>query len=318
MISAVEVVDRLPREVDGWLRAGTELSGDGLVVPWRRAGLDALVRLDRALVCQGDVPATLAASMVPPQRAAWPQWHDPSLVITSGVPRSGTSWLDRIARALVRSTGTTLSSGRFQGGRDDDFPTNTPGDPEEERLRAFVATGRDGHCLKTHFLTEVGSGPMLYAWRDLRDVVLSTCWYALAGPAASAFSGLDQQEAFARVTAMVLPPATRSLRAAAAAGPNVLLVRYSALVTEPEAQIRRVASHLKISLPAGFDEAAARAVSFRRESGREIGDEDRSSYHRKGVVGGWRGSLPAKQLAAIDAAVPGLEGLMEELDRRSR
>jgi hypothetical protein len=251
-----------------------------------------------------------------------PGWDRPLLVLTSGVPRSGTSWLDRIARALIRCTGTSLSSASFEGGRDDDFPTNAPGDPEELRLRKFVATGRVRHAAKTHFLSSApsdrGDVRLLYAWRDPRDVVLSTCWYALAGPAAEAFGGMGQAEAFEAVTNMVLPPLARSLRGAVDAPESTLLVRYAALVSDAEGEIGRIARHLGIDASGSLIAALADALSFRVESGRPAGDEDRSSYFRKGVIGGWEDDLPEAQRAQIDAALPDREALMDALDSRSR
>lgn len=249
------------------------------------------------------------------------RWRAPLLVLTSGVPRSGTSWLDRIARAIVRSAGHTLSSAPFQGGRDDDFPTNAPGDREDLRLRALLATGRVGHCAKTHFLagdadTQRDHVRLLYAWRDPRDVVLSTCWYALAGPAKDAFGGMPQDEAFAAVTGMVLPVLEASLRAAAQAPSHTLLVRYATLLDDTAGQIARVADHLGVE---GVDAGAVAAqVSFAREAGRARGTEDRSSYHRKGVVGGWRDDLPTAQRDQIASALPDLDSLLASLVERTR
>lgn len=325
MISAAAALQRLPREAGSWTRGPTELHGPHLVVPWIDGARELLVPVRRSLEPdRAGLPAPVAEAMASLSGpAAWPTWRAPSLVLTSGVPRSGTSWLDRTARALVRSAGIDLSSGRFEGGRDDDFPTNAPGDAEDRRLRTFLRSGRVGHCAKTHFLagdelTDRAGLRLLYAWRDPRDVVLSTCWYALAGPASAAFGGLAQDEAFARVTAMVLPPLVASLRAAAWGPAGTLLVRYSALIDQPAVQVERVASHLAIDLPAGFAAATAAGLRFAREAGRERGVEDRASYHRKGVVGGWAEELPPAQLAAVEGALPDLDRLMERLDSLSR
>jgi hypothetical protein len=323
VISAASALGALPPTAGAWTRGAPELVGDRLALPWSDGAAELLVPVHRPLRPALDgVPKEVAAAMATaPAAGAWPTWRAPLLVLTSGVPRSGTSWLDRIARALVRSTGAGLSSGTFQGGRDDDFPTNAPGDREDVRLRALLASGRVGHCAKTHFLagdadTERPSIRLLYAWRDPRDVVLSTCWYALAGPAAAAFGGMPRAEAFARVTAMVLPPLVASLRAAVDAPPNTLLVPYASLIEEPVGQIRRIADHLGIALPEGFAAAAAAGLRFEREAGRARGEEDRASYHRKGVVGGWRSDLPGEQIAAIEAALPDLDAVLDRLAAR--
>lgn len=321
MISAALALERLPVAAGSWTRGAAELDGSRLIVPWTRQDEEVLAPVRRPLVADATgLPTEVAEAMAALSGAAiWPSWRAPLLVITSGVPRSGTSWLDRMARALVRATGADLSSASFDGGRDDDFPTNAPGDPEDRRLRALLASGRVGHCAKTHFLagdeaTQGDSVRLLYAWRDPRDVVLSTCWYALAGPASAAFGGMPRAEAFARVTDMVLPPLVASLRAAERAPSQTLLVRYAALIREPVRQVGRLAVHLGIDLPEGFAAAAAAGFRFRREAGRERGIEDRASYHRKGIVGGWQAELPAAQLAVVEAALPDLEGLIARLD----
>jgi hypothetical protein len=201
------------------------------------------------------------------------------------------------------------------------------GDQEDERLRAAIRQHRDmqrrTHAAKTHYfpgsaLTDGEEFRLLWVYRDLRDVLASTCHYAIHGPAKAYFASMTKEDAFEAVVDRVLPVAVAALRSVAeSTPPSTLLVRYEKLHAAPVAQIERIAQHLDIELPEGFAEAAAARHHFRRESGRDPGDEDVTSYHRSGLVGSWKTTLPETQQRQIKTAVPDLDELMAAVDRRA-
>lgn len=222
--------------------------------------------------------------------ALWPWGRTPRYVLVSGLPRAGTSWLARLTATLLRLAGAAWTVA--QDPRDDDFPSNDPGDAEDLRLRAHVASHTGGwHLAKTHYASDL---PVATLWvgRDLRDLMASTCHYALAGPAGPHFAGTPPDEVYRQVVDATLPRTLAALEALRSAPRTTLPLRYEDLLADTAIQVHRIAAHLDVALPSHFAEAIARTHTFHRESGREPGDEDRSSYHRAGVVGGWEAALP--------------------------
>ncbi len=92
----------------------------------------------------------------------------------------------------------------------------------------------------------------------------------------------------------------RSLTAAARSDGRGLLanryleVRYEEMLEAPEAELRRVLDLLGADSSERVAAACIEASSFERRSGREPGEEDPSSFRRKGVAGDWRTSFTAE------------------------
>lgn len=320
-----------PPELDGrTLRAEVRRGGvrTGSITAAPANGKDARthVRFD------GDVPTDMRqhARELEAGPLGWPTVADqrPLMVIGSGVPRSGTSWLTRTAHGLLRAAGATVHGGGSANGHTvDDFPSNQPGDEHARRLSEFVRAHAENpvstHCVKTHYdvghaVAQHPNARTLYIYRDPRDVLASTFHYAYAGPASGYFADLEPSLAFERLLAEVVPTLRASLRAASAETlpHTTLLVRYSDLVEQPEGEIRRLARHLGIHLPAGFDAAAARRYRFERETGRARGVEERGSYWRSGLIGAWREALPVSFHGPLEAALSDADELMVALDAR--
>lgn len=72
-------------------------------------------------------------------------------------------------------------------------------------------------------------------------------------------------------------------------GDNYLETRYESLVERPEKELRRIMEFLGARADEETVRRCVEAASFKRSSkGRERGQEDPSSFFRKGVVGDWR------------------------------
>jgi MoaA/NifB/PqqE/SkfB family radical SAM enzyme len=257
---------------------------------------------------------------------SWPSRDaGPLLVVTSGVPRSGTSWLMRLAIAILTGAGATLEAKDQDGRRIDDFPSNEPDDAEAQALAALLSRHHASpvgvRCVKTHFASRAAVDDprtrFLYVYRDPRDVLVSTFHYARVGPAASHFEGRTSREVLHELVPRVVPMLRRSLEDAARADlpASTLLVGYRQLIEEPAAEIARIARHVDVHLPARFAAAIAARHSFERESGRSRGNEDRASYFRRGVVGGF-GDFDPELLAIVLDAVPDAAELVRRLDAR--
>ena len=249
-------------------------------------------------------------------------------ILVSGIPRAGSSWLMRQVGSLLSHAGLPAAAGTAAGAdRDDDYPSNARGDAEDLRLRAalaaFSAGGTGIRRAKTHYypgsaLTAADCFRVLWIWRDLRDVMASTCHYALAGPAAGVFGAMPRQEAFDRVIGMTLPVALAALRhvSAATLPATSLVVRYERLLADPEATLVQINRHLALPLAAAQLRRVAADHGFARESGRQPGVEDRDSYYRIGTAGNWRQTLPRRQQQLIDSMAPGLDALQEAVRER--
>lgn len=87
---------------------------------------------------------------------------------------------------------------------------------------------------------------------------------------------------------------------AASRFPNTITVHYEHMLTNPEREFGRVLSH--IGADPACTQACLRVASFEQLSGgRRSGEEDRSSFFRRGVAGDWREWLTPDQVDAFEA-----------------
>lgn len=88
-------------------------------------------------------------------------------------------------------------------------------------------------------------------------------------------------------------------------------VRYEDLVADPRAWMKRTLEFLGASTEEETIQACIEAASFEKLSqGRKAGEEDTSSFFRKGDPADWRNHLSAAQIQRFNAHS---EGLLEEL-----
>lgn len=92
---------------------------------------------------------------------------------------------------------------------------------------------------------------------------------------------------------------------------SYLEVRYEDMVADGAAALTRVFGFLKVADDAATVAACVEATQFSKLSqGREPGQEDRGSFFRKGVSGGWRDELTEAQgTEVLAAAGPGAKAL---------
>lgn len=71
-------------------------------------------------------------------------------------------------------------------------------------------------------------------------------------------------------------------------GDAYLAVRYEDLLSDPDAELRRILRFLDVPHRPDLVDRCVSAHRFEAASGRERGAEDRTSFYRKGVAGDWR------------------------------
>jgi hypothetical protein len=79
-------------------------------------------------------------------------------------------------------------------------------------------------------------------------------------------------------------------------------VRYEDLVETPGESVKRVFDFLGVSASTSLVKEIIAGASFETLAGRPRGEEDATSFFRKGVVGDWKTKLEAETVARIDAA----------------
>lgn len=72
-------------------------------------------------------------------------------------------------------------------------------------------------------------------------------------------------------------------------GSNYHQIRYEDLLVEPVAQARQVLSFLGADSSEEVTKKCVEAVSFEKKASRKPGEEDPTSFYRKGVSGDWKG-----------------------------
>jgi hypothetical protein len=84
-------------------------------------------------------------------------------------------------------------------------------------------------------------------------------------------------------------------------GGNYTEVRYEALLREPKAEVRRILTFLAVDSGEKSVMRCIEAASFERLSkGRQRGEEDSSSFFRKGVAGDWKNTFTKREREVFD------------------
>ncbi|MGQ7793102.1 sulfotransferase family protein [Faunimonas sp. B44] len=265
-----------------------------------------------------------------------------------GMQKSGTTWLQTLldshpaiicrneggfqqfATALARSIGEYDG---FVEARADVFgkggyPHMTP-----REVRALYRTFLDGRMLR-----DLGSRPAV-RWvgdkdpnhgqevrlllaalpearfvqivRDGRDQAVSSWHHVHRIHGERAASRFPEFGSFALRLAGEWAKGIRSIRTElAAVGAPYCEVRYEDLLAEPRRSLRRVLNFFEVAADDDTISACLSAADFERLSGRPRGEEDRTSFFRKGIAGDWR-SLMDDRLAVEYVRRTG--GLMSEL-----
>ncbi|MGE3821516.1 MAG: sulfotransferase domain-containing protein, partial [Isosphaeraceae bacterium] len=168
-------------------------------------------------------------------------------VFCGGMYRACSTWQYQVASLLLERHRAALRLGYLTG---DEFAATEPG-----------LDGRCWHVLKSHeehprfrALVDRGRGVVIYAHRDLRDVIFS-----LMHKRRMSFETILRQGMIHQVIANDRFWSTR---------PGVLVQRYDDLIAEPERGVHEIAAHLGLSLAEGEAEEVAARYSFQANQAR--------------------------------------------------
>lgn len=159
----------------------------------------------------------------------------------------------------------------------------------------------------TEFLNELRSlfpdARFLHVVRDPRDVVVSRLHHAMrAGFPEALMIGTKTHRELTEKGAEAWVKAQELFARFAATHPQQCLeLRYEDLSGSPRMEIGRTFRFLGVADAPDLVNAALENASFEKWASRPRGEEDRTSFFRKGVVGGWKGSLDQVGLDGIAA-----------------
>jgi Sulfotransferase family len=144
-----------------------------------------------------------------------------------------------------------------------------------------------GHLDQLHRLFPAAK--IIHIVRDPRDVAVSRMAHNYRAGRLEVFTPGAEQHRLAVESAMQLwIEAVRAVDDFARVHPNLVHeLRYRDLHVDPVGETERLFSFLGASAERGLIEEVVAATSFEATSGRKAGEEDPSSFLRKGVVGDW-------------------------------
>jgi hypothetical protein len=256
-----------------------------------------------------------------------------------GAPKSGTTWLQRLldAHPAVVCSGEghfieRLAAPMFQVGKQYNAHLQLvaervyEGHPyynalEEHDLaplvRSFIITlmarrHKPGAVVigdktprYTEFLNQLRTlfpdSCFLHMVRDPRDVAVSLLHHGLRAGYADALTrgSRVQAEITANAAQAWLKAQVLFGRFAEANPEQCLELRYEDLSVSPDDVLARTFRFLGVSDAPDIVDAAKESASFEKWAGRKPGDEDKTSFFRKGLVGDWKGSLDQADLDRI-------------------
>jgi sulfotransferase family protein len=228
--------------------------------------------------------------------------HPHRNLLVIGQQKSGSTWLEKMLCDLpgfVRWVPGNIKFGQADLRRSDFDPpppgytvtkVHTP--PSETNLGVVHALSR----------------PYVVLTRDLRDIAVSWSFYVLNTPdhhRHKDIRGLPVERVIDYFIEHRLPEYawwqsewTRRL------DPKLgLMIRYEDLLDDAAGHFARVVEHFGVRAgPERIGDIVERHA-FARVTGRKRGQEDQTSFNRKGVAGDWRNHLSPEQASAFDAAM---------------
>ncbi len=157
--------------------------------------------------------------------------------------------------------------------------------------------------------------PLIHLVRDPRDVVVSLfVQYTQAHPSSDEVERKHHEECLQnrRIPDEVIGwcvdfwhDVTQAASRAEDLFKNYIEIRYEDLVADTPGVLRKVLRHINADDALDVVRTCVESATFKRLSGRPRGDEDRSSFFRKGIVGDYANWLsPAQEQVVLDAAGP--------------
>lgn len=217
-------------------------------------------------------------------------------LFVAGLPKSGTSWLESMLASFPGYTRVMIPEAidherRHGGTHDFDLPEGLFY-RFDHRLAVLKLHAR-GSDWNVRLLDEAGL-PYTVMYRDLRDVAVSYYFYVCRTPwhpDHPNYRNLDVEEGLLRFARTLLPEYVQWIRRwrKERDEEKSRIVRYEDLLKDTESVFRAVTNLYNLKANAGEISRIVDAHRFNRMSGgRGRGNQDRSSFFRKGVSGDWK------------------------------
>lgn len=214
-------------------------------------------------------------------------------VIVGSAHKVGSTWLYRMLPDLCDYSEFSLPRAVTAG-----HPGQAPVDIDLQDYLLQIHVPAGGHVFKTHSWPPDEIASELPEWmkfvtviRDPRDVIVSSCFYLARLPESQGgwgkrFRNLDERGRILRIIEKgdFLVNRLRSWSRC----PYAHKVRYENLLSDPMEEMRAMLAFLGVHRS---DTRIAKVLdkhSFKRQSGREPGSENREAFLRKGISGDWR------------------------------
>ncbi len=212
--------------------------------------------------------------------------HPHRNLFVAGLPKSGTTWLERMLVSVpgyrkwipgyIPQTGHDLLPGTLDCPPVGYTVTRVHTRPRRRNLNVLHATGR----------------PYAVLYRDPRDIAVSSYFYARNDAEVQYHAKAKAVNLDAWIDLFIDERLEEYL--AWCTGwlerrdpERGAVFRYEELLRDTEDQFAKVLQHFEIDLPAEQVKAIAEAHSFQKATGRQAGQEDATSFNRKGVAGDW-------------------------------
>ena len=219
-----------------------------------------------------------------------------SLLFVAGLPKSGTSWLESMLASYPGYQSVVIPDVvryelRHGGSHDYDLPTNTL-----ERLEAALAVSKlhvHGSEQNVQLLHDAGI-PYVVLYRDLRDVAVSHYFYVRRTPWHPEYEDylhLSVEEGLMRFGRTLLPDFVVWIRSwRERRDPELgLELQYEDLLDNTKQKFQAVTEHYGLNVSQARLERIVEGHRFENiTDGRSRGEENESSFARKGVAGDWQ------------------------------
>lgn len=263
----------------------------------------------RAVVARFGGRAALGKAIAYPRRLAaarvnywtYRRRYPTNVVFVASLAKSGSTWLAGMLAALPgfdRYQPSGWTAAMDTGASQDVYP----GLFAEVRRRLAVIKGHTPGTIENVSRLQEAGVKYLITVRDPRDQIISGYWYLRNRPHHPAHR-LAMTLSLDEFVSHELDPGTASVPRAAwlrkwlqnRDPDHSHIVRYEDLLQNPLEEMRRICDFLGFEVGSELLEAIVLRHSFTAISGRAPGQEDRTSFLRRGVAGEWKESFSPEQ-----------------------
>jgi hypothetical protein len=221
--------------------------------------------------------------------------YDNNILFIAGLPKSGTSWLKKMLTCYPGYQEVMLPEANvYEIDNAESHSFELPSDTFS-RFKKRLVVLKLHSCGSKHNLDVLTASNIQFVviYRDLRDVAVSYCFYVRQTPwhpEYKLYNKLSIQEGLRLFADNMLCDYLDWIESweKTSDSPLSLVLSYENLLSSPHEQLSKIANHFGLDSSLSKIEEIVSANSFLTlSSGREQGQENNSSFFRKGVAGDW-------------------------------